>query len=201
MPGSQFSGNQGLAQLGLNVEATQRQGGQDLLAAEKGIGSMQTPQDLAASIASANANLGAAPDPQKAAEAQMAQWMSKFNASAGGGGYRLNGAAPGRSSGPSGGTGAYDPLNTQAGGAGGYTGFLGAPSNPMAGDISDPNSVWWDQSPATGTFYNPATDTSNYDYGTPQAYNAAGTPAQTAIDPNTGQASYNPYAGGDGSWY
>jgi hypothetical protein len=173
MPGSQFSGNQGLASLGLNVEATQRQGGQDLLAAEKGIGSMQTPQDLAASIASANANLGAAPDPQKAAEAQMGQWMAKFNASAGAG---RGGGGGARSAGPSGGTGAYDPyFNSLAAGGGGDYGVTSA--TPFNGGTyvqsnADFNDLFGDPNQATGSplYYsgsnpNPSQTPPNNTYG------------------------------------
>lgn len=83
MPLSQFAGHQGLRSLGLNVEAIQRQGLQDYLAATKGIGSMMTPQALALQIAERNALFGAAPDPQKAAEQQMKDWQTKFNATAG----------------------------------------------------------------------------------------------------------------------
>jgi hypothetical protein len=105
MPNSQFEGNQGLAQLGLDVRATQHQGGQDLLAAQTSLAGTQTPQSLAADIASRNATMASAPNPQLAAQQQMADWMTKFNASMGAG--RSGGVAP--SSSPSGGTGAYAP--------------------------------------------------------------------------------------------
>lgn len=155
MPGSQFSGNQGLAQLGLDVGATQRQGGQDYLSASQSLGGMQTPQSLAAEIASSNATLGAAPDPAQAASEQLGQWMAKFNAASGGkGGYRLNSAAP--SGGPAGGTGAYDPT-FQSLAAGGSTDFGVTSASPIPGGggtyvqtNADFNDLFGDNNPATG---------------------------------------------------
>jgi hypothetical protein len=196
MPGSQFAGNAGLRSLGLNVEATKRQGGQDLLAAQTSLAGTQTNPSLAAEIAGRNATMASAPNPQMAAEQQMSDWMTKFNASLGAG----RGGGGGGGGSPAGGTGTSSSpwgVSAPAFGVGGG----GSGTDPMAGDISDPNSSWWDSSPGGGTFYNPATDTSNYDYGLPQAYNTAGTPDQTSVDPNSGQYSYDPYAGGDSSWY
>lgn len=75
---SQFSGNQGLVNLGLNVEKRKAQGLQDYESMLKALSGTMTPQDLAAQIAARNATMGAAPDPQQAAEQQMRDWMDKF---------------------------------------------------------------------------------------------------------------------------
>jgi hypothetical protein len=127
MPGSQFQGHQGLASLGLNTEAMQQQGQKDYLSALTSIGSTQTPQALAAEIASSNATLAAAPNPQMAAEKQMSDWMAKFNAASGAGrGGGGGGASVQPTSSPSGGTGNYDPVwDSLAYGVSGQSGFIG----------------------------------------------------------------------------
>ena len=183
MPGSQFSGNQGLAQLGLNTEALQQQGQKDYLSASQELGGMQTPQSLAAEIASSNATLGAAPDPAQAASEQLGQWMAKFNAASGGkGGYRLNSAAP--SGGPAGGTGSYagpnytNPTVSQPNLSGlqipGYsfdntTGQYTANSQPLGGWTPGSGGV----AQGAGSYYAgeaPSTDVSTNDYGIPNYY-------------------------------
>ena len=86
MPMSQFAGNQGLLRFGQNVEATQRQGLQDYLAMLRGTGEALTPQQLASEIASRNATMAAAPNPEEAARQQMMDWQNKFNQMTSGGG-------------------------------------------------------------------------------------------------------------------
>lgn len=79
MPLSQFVGNQGLVQLGQNVEATQQAGLTNYQNMLRALSGTLTPQELSAQIAARNATMAAAPDPRAAAEQQMADWMSKFN--------------------------------------------------------------------------------------------------------------------------
>lgn len=205
MPGSQFAGNAGLRSLGLNVEATKRQGGQDLLAAQTSLAGTQTPQSLAADIASRNATMAAAPNPQAAATQQMNDWMAKFNASMGPG---RGGGAPGGGGGsPSGGTGVYDPLNYQAGGAGGATNDFGVTSstpfnggnyvqtgadfNSLFGDLNQTNQptgspLYWSGSNPT------ASSTPQNQYGDPTGNAWAQQQDPFAYAQDTGNYNYSP---------
>lgn len=152
MPGSQFQGNQGLTQLGLNVEGVQRQGQQDYLSALAGIGNTQTPQSLAADIANRNSTLAAAPNPQEAAAQQMQDWQTKFNATqgagAGGGSRGPAGGTMGGASNPAAGTGTFNPAS--GGGA-------ASPSSPRA--YTDSRGQTW-QLGSDGLYHNPQTGAS-----------------------------------------
>ena len=207
MPGSQFQGNQGLASLGLNTEAIQQQGQKDYLSALTGIGSTQTPQDLAASIAAHNADLAAAPNPQLAAEKQMADWMAKFNASAaaGRGGYSVGGGSP------AGGTGSFSEpnyMNPPVVGGNDLSSFQkpGYTFDPQSGQYTaipwDPLSYSGASLPKGRGYSNigevPSTYVSTNNYGIPNyydipgvggdgTYDLAGTPMEGDIsDPNSG---------------
>ena len=129
MPRSQFAGYYGMSGLKDTREARQQQGLQDYLAMLKGTGATLTPQQLAAEIASRNAAMRAAPDPKAAADQQMADWQSKFQAAAGGptpganggGGYRVTPSPAGGGS-LAASTPAGYPNNWPSSGGGGGTG-------------------------------------------------------------------------------
>lgn len=98
MPLSGLQTNMGLLSLGTTAEAQQAKALEQYQALTKSLGSMMTPQDLAASIASRNAAMAAAPDPRMAAEQQMQDWLNKFQLgitasrpAAGTGGYSIAG--------------------------------------------------------------------------------------------------------------
>lgn len=95
MPLSGFAGNRGLRNLGLNVGQTQRQGVQDYNSMLSSLAPLTTDPTLAAQIAASNAQLGAAPNPEANARAQLDAWMRAANMA----------AQAGR--GPGGGTGGY----------------------------------------------------------------------------------------------
>ena len=97
------------------------------------------------------------------------------------GAARGPGGGTGGAAGPNSGTGTYDPLNLNAGGAGGYTGVLG--SIPLGGG---------------STYVQTGADFNDLFGGGSNPNNLAGVPDQTSIDPNTGVASYDPY--GDVGW-
>lgn len=78
MPGSGLADNQLLGNIAGFSENRQRQGLQDYMSLISNAGRMQTDPSLAASIADRNATLAAAPDPQAAAERQLAEWIQKF---------------------------------------------------------------------------------------------------------------------------
>ena len=88
------------------TEQLQQQGQQDYRNLLGAVGQQQINPALAAEIAAANAQLRAAPDPQKAAEQQLANYWAALGATRGLG---LQGARGFSSigSGPSGGTGSY----------------------------------------------------------------------------------------------
>src|SRR5438105_15963010 len=75
MPGT-LAFNKNLRNIGLDTLQVQRQGQQDYLSALQGIGGTQTPQGLAAEIAAHNAQMKAAPDPQAAAQQQLANYWA-----------------------------------------------------------------------------------------------------------------------------
>jgi hypothetical protein len=88
MPGSNFQGNQGLANLGLTTEKLQGQGLQDYLSAITGISKTQTVDPaLQTEIATQNSVWNAAPDPAAAAKEQQNlfdQYLKKTMSPAGG---------------------------------------------------------------------------------------------------------------------
>ena len=88
MPGSQFQGNQGLANLGLTTEKLQGQGLQDYLNAITGISKTQTVDPaLQTEIATQNSVWNSAPDPAAAAKEQQNlfdQYLQKTMSPAGG---------------------------------------------------------------------------------------------------------------------
>jgi len=97
MPNSQFSGYQGLANLGLTTEKLQGQGLSDYLNAITGISKTQTVDPaLQTEIATQNSVWNAAPDPEAAAKQQQSlfdQYLAKLQSPAGGTGA---GATSGR---------------------------------------------------------------------------------------------------------
>lgn len=90
MPGSQFQGHQGLANLGLTTEKLQGQGLTDYLNAITGISKTQTVDPaLQTEIATQNSVWNAAPDPAAAAKEQQNlfdQYLKKTMSPAGGSG-------------------------------------------------------------------------------------------------------------------
>jgi hypothetical protein len=151
MPGSQFAGNYGQMQLGQSVEKQQQQGLSDYLKMLQGTGATLTPQQLAAQIASSNATLASAPNPTAAANQQMTDWQTKFNAAAGGGagGVRAPNPAGGGGSPMAGSTGAF----AGGGAATAYDPY--ATGQSFAGDISNPNSAWWNDPSGNTSGYQP----------------------------------------------
>lgn len=211
LPGSQFSGNQGAAQLGLTTEQLQSQGLKDYLTATQGIGSMLTPQSLAAEIANRNATMSAAPNPQAAAAQQMANWQQQFAASQGAAGSR----------GPGGGTGTAPFANpgTDVGSPGPYSGtgpFAAPPTS--SGPVSLPPGMTYGNTPTTsnpnltyvgdGMYYNSQTgemtDANGNvinmgDYVSPSGPTGGYSdviPPDTYVYPSTGQATYDPLGTG-----
>lgn len=95
VPGSQFQGYQGLANLGLTTEKMQQQGLQDYLSAITGISKTQTVDPaLQTEIATQNATWNAAPDPEAAAKEQQNlfdQYLQKLQSPAGGTGAGASG--------------------------------------------------------------------------------------------------------------
>jgi len=77
-PGSGLAQNSLFANIAGFSENRQRQGLQDYLATLGGLGHTMTDPGLATEVASRNATMEAAPDPQKAAERQLAEWLAKF---------------------------------------------------------------------------------------------------------------------------
>lgn len=150
MPGSNaipgtLAFNKNLRNIGLDTMAIQRQGQQDYLSALQGIGGTQTPQGLAAEIAAHNAQMRAAPDPQAAAQQQLANYWAALNALRGPGG-----GTGGQLGAPSSGTGALAPQVPFAGG----TPSPGVPSPAYGGQSyyaglnpADSNAIdqFWDQ--------------------------------------------------------
>lgn len=88
MPGSNFQGNQGLANLGLTTEKLQGQGLHDYLDAITGISKTQTVDPaLQTEIATQNSVWNAAPDPAAAAKEQQSffdEYLKKTMSPAGG---------------------------------------------------------------------------------------------------------------------
>lgn len=95
MPLSGLQTTMGLSGLQQTIEQRQAQALQQYESLAKSLGSMMTPQALASEIAARNATMAAAPDPELAAEQQMADWMTKFResgaAARGGGGMSFPG--------------------------------------------------------------------------------------------------------------
>lgn len=125
MPGSGLQQNGLFGNIAGFSENRQRQGLQDYLGTLGAVGHTMTDPGLAAEIASRNATLAAAPDPQMAAERQMQEWLTKFGLTNQLGGYS-----------PSGGTGRYGGRPPDAPSYGGYGGgrdALGFPLTDMSG--------------------------------------------------------------------
>lgn len=151
LPLSQFSGQQGLTQLGLNVEQMQQTGDANLMSAAKTIGSMQTDPGLASAIADRNATLASAPNPQQAAEQAIknaeqamsfaASLAPRYSTSTVGGG----GTAPGNAIGlPTPGTawGTGSTTTTRPINPGGGTRFSGGGGSPASGTAPNPADPW-----------------------------------------------------------
>lgn len=144
MPGSNaipgtLAFNKNLRNIGLDTLQVQSQGLKDYLSTLAGIGGQQTPQGLAAEIAAHNAQLRAAPDPQAAAERQLANYWNALNA------LRGPGGGTGQGPGPQGGTGTLAP-QALGFGFGGFPGLTGAQAQPppnYAGS-GDPFYDFWD---------------------------------------------------------
>ena len=98
MPGSQFQGYQGLANLGLTTEKLQGQGLQDYLSDITGLSKTQTVDPaLQTEIATQNSVWNAAPDPAAAAKEQQNlfdEYLKKTMSPAGGTGAGGGGGAP-----------------------------------------------------------------------------------------------------------
>jgi len=98
MPGSQFQGYQGLANLGLTTEKLQGQGLNDYLAAITGINKTQTVDPaLQTEIATQNSVWNSAPDPAAAAKEQQSlfdQYLKKTMSPAGGTGSGVTSNVP-----------------------------------------------------------------------------------------------------------
>ncbi len=126
MPGSGLQQNGLFGNIAGFSENRQRQGLQDYLGTLGTVGHTMTDPGLAAEIASRNSNMAAAPDPQKAAERQLQEWLMKFGLANQLGGY-----------GPGGGTGAFrsgrPPDAPSFGGYGGGRDALGFPLTDMSG--------------------------------------------------------------------
>lgn len=94
MPLSDFSGHQGLANLGLTTEKLQGQGLQDYLNSITGISKTQTLDPaLQTEVATQNAVWNAAPDPAQASEQQQNlfdEYIKKLSSPAGGTGVNAN---------------------------------------------------------------------------------------------------------------
>jgi len=123
MPGSNaipgtLAFNKNLRNIGLDTQAIQRQGLQDYTSLLGSVSGLQTPQGLAAEIAAHNAQLRAAPDPQKAAERQLGDYWNSLAAARGLGNRGGGGGGGSIGFSPAGGTGDYAP-NLGFGGAGG----------------------------------------------------------------------------------
>ena len=81
LPGSQFAGQSGLTQLGLNVENMQNQGIQNYMNALSGIKSTQTVSpETQSNVNTQNAIWAAAPDPKLAAEEQQRLFQQQLDA-------------------------------------------------------------------------------------------------------------------------
>lgn len=92
MPGSGYAGTMGLNLTQNAIQQMKRQGLQDYMGLSGMLGSMQTPQSLAYTIADRNATMGAAPNPQDAYNRMLNDYLRMRNQQ------------------PSGGTGKYDPM-------------------------------------------------------------------------------------------
>lgn len=117
LPMSQFSGQQGLANLGLTTEKLQGQGLTDYLNAITGISKTQTVDPaLQTEIATQNSVWNAAPDPEAAAKEQQNlfdQYLQKLQSPAGGTGAGVGGS--GRPWWQTGGTPAVQVYHTPVG--------------------------------------------------------------------------------------
>lgn len=83
MPGSGLESNQLFGNIAGFSEGLQQKGIQNYLALISGVGPTMTNPNLAAEIAARNADLAAAPDPTKAAAAQLDLWKKMFDYSRG----------------------------------------------------------------------------------------------------------------------
>lgn len=121
-PGSGLETNKLFANIAGFSEARQHQGAQDYLSLLTGVGGQQTDQSLATSVSERNAAMAAAPDPQAAAEQQLALFDKYYNRGASAGGTPWAQTWTGSHAG--GGT----VVPGAAGGGGGTTDALGLPA-------------------------------------------------------------------------
>lgn len=122
MPGSGLQQNNLFGNIAGYSEKRQHQGLEDYLGTLSTVGNTMTDPALATEVSNRNALFAAAPDPQKAAQQQLAEWMQKFNLT----------RSSNYGGGPGGGTGVYS-----GGGGGGFrSGKFDALGNPI-GDYSN----------------------------------------------------------------
>jgi len=180
MPGT-LEGNSAARNLGLLSYQLQQQAAQSYPGLVGAVSSTQTVSPaLQTSIAEQNAANAAAPNPTAANSYAQQLYDQYLRAARGPGGGTGGGGGP--AGGTRTGTGIEDPFNLNAGGGGGQT----EQSDPFSGDISDPNSAWWDN-PAPA--YN--TDTGIYDYGSSYTGSSG---ANSGTTGNLGDL-------GSGNWY
>lgn len=142
MPGSGLETNSLFGNIAGFSENQQNRGIKDFMSLLTGLGPTMTNPNLAASIADRNAMMASAPDPEKAAMAQLDQWMQKFklaNANPAGGTGTWKNSGPsyaGVRSGPNlsapGSASGFDPA-TDFGGASGP--FAARPSSTFGESI------------------------------------------------------------------
>lgn len=197
MPGT-LAFNKNLRNIGLDTLQVQRQGLQDYLSALQGIGGTQTPQGLAAEIAAHNAQMKAAPDPQAAAQQQLANYWAALNA------LRGPGAGTGQGVGPQGGTGDYAPHPAIP--QGGTPQQFGRPAsgvlpnygNDFSYSTPDGSSLTWAGGAPTDLFGDfGAPDASSYYPGTdvaglPNLDSILGAPASSPVYDQTAQGNIDP---------
>lgn len=162
MPGSNatpgtLAFNANLRNIGLDTQAVQRQGGQDYLSTLAGVGQQQLSPALLAEISAHNAQLGAAPNPQVAAEQQLQNYWAALNAMRG----------------PGGGTGMFSPSPSMGTGA-----FAPSPMNigtPGASPfVPSVTPAPWSLGPSGGTTPWSSPDLSNqsaWDFTNPTNWN------------------------------
>jgi hypothetical protein len=165
MPGSGFQAARGLNMTIQAQQAMKRQGLQDYMGLSGMLGSMQTPQNTAIGLSESNANLGAAPNPQAVYQKMMDDYMRQRNQN------------------PAGGTGTYAPPPIISGATGGSR--ASAPID-NGGNTGGSGPVRYGGANVgteilSGTYYDPATDTSNNSYGMPQ-WNTGGSGGSGGTD-------------------
>jgi hypothetical protein len=176
MPESNFAGNYGLESLGQSVETMQRQGIQDYASLSGLLGNEQTPQSTALGVASNNATMAAAPNPQEAAAQQLANWQAGTQAgSAAGGGGVSGGGVGGLALARNPATGAV--TNT----SGGINPVTGQPATTSS---TNPYAAW-QAAYGTPSAANPYT-TSDYTGAGTTGTVSQGISGGTYTDPNSG---------------